>query len=95
MNQVLEMPRIRRFSGSMLYERRVYRSMKAFAVPLGQTVRENRKASVGTMVLSALLTLVTLSVLAAFSPKAMLAVAGIGFAFLLVRFLWLVWRELK
>jgi hypothetical protein len=47
------------------------------------------------MVVAAVVTLIGLSVLGAFNPRAMFFVAGGGFVFLLIRFVWLVWRELK
>jgi hypothetical protein len=47
------------------------------------------------MILSACLTLVALAVIAAFNPQVMLIAAGTAFVLLLVRFAWLVWRELE
>ena len=69
--------------------------MKAPVVPRDGTVEENRKTSLGAMALSACLTLVGLSIIAAFSPKGMIIAAGCAFALLLTRFAWLVWREMK
>ncbi|MBL8648864.1 MAG: hypothetical protein JNL35_00475 [Sphingopyxis sp.] len=68
--------------------------MKALAVPPDRVVPENRKTSFGIMAASAVLTVTALAVLAAYDAKVMAVSAGIGFAALLTRFVWLVWREL-
>jgi hypothetical protein len=64
-------------------------------MPFNSIMRENQKSSLLTMVVAAVVTLIGLSVLGAFNPRAMFFVAGGGFVFLLIRFVWLVWRELK
>lgn len=56
---------------------------------------ENRKANSGMMVVAALLTLALLAVVGFVDQNAMLLVAGGLFVVLGIRFIWLVWRELK
>lgn len=56
--------------------------------------REPKSTGV-TMIVSAGLTLAGLSVLAFAYPDLMLIVAGAAFVALALRFVWLVWRELK
>lgn len=62
---------------------------------VSELMPKDPKLSGVTMIVSAILTLAILSVLALFEPSAMLVVAGVGFVFLALRFVWLVWRELK
>lgn len=64
-------------------------------VPLHGRVRPTRNRSVGMLLIAAAATLLGLSLLAAISPKLMLIAAGATFAILLVRFVWLVGRELQ
>lgn len=64
-------------------------------MPLNNTMGENRKSSVFLMVLSGIITLLALSVFGAISPNVTAVAAIAGFAILLVRFIWLVWRELE
>ncbi len=68
--------------------------MRGLVPPTGR-VETERNRSVGMIVVAAFATLIVLLVLAAISPQAMFIGAGVTFATLLVRFIWLVRRELK
>lgn len=64
-------------------------------MPVNTVMPKEPKSSGVTMIASAALTLIALSVLAFADPSIMLLAAGAAFVALALRFVWLVWHELK